>query len=148
MSGPDSPAVHSWTLIDDVVKSDVGYLRDRINEYNFAAAGIYDGRELAVFARDKRDEIVSGLYGWTWGQCLYIEFLWVQEDLRGQGYGSKLLRDAEQEAIKRGCQVAALSTHSFQAPEFYKKYGYQVVGATNDYPRGHQHIYLSKNLKS
>src|SRR5690349_19078000 len=82
---------------------DVEFLGDRINEFNFAATQIYDGRELAIFIRDDAGEIVAGLYGWTWGGCGYIDKLWVHGGMRGRGYGSRLLQAAEREAIARGC---------------------------------------------
>ena len=39
-----------------------------------------------------------------------------------------------------------LSTHSFQAPRFYEKHGYERVAALDDYPLGHGQIFLRKRL--
>ena len=67
--------------------------------------------------------------------------------LRGQGYGSHLLRAAEEEAVRLGCTVSVLDTFNFQAPGFYQKHGYEIVGAIGSYPRPqHQVIYLKKLL--
>ena len=136
----------AWTNDDTPSDDDVAFLRDRINEYNFATTGIYDGRELATFVRDGDGRVVAGLYGWTWGGCLAIQFLWVNEELRGRGYGTRLLRAAENEAITRGCGLAVLNTHSFQAPDFYERLGYEVVSVTDGYPRQHQDIHMKKTL--
>ncbi len=62
------------------------------------------------------------------------------------GVGSQLLRAAEEEARSRGCKKIVLSTHSFQAPEFYRRHGYLVAGEFSDYPRGHRSIFLEKTL--
>jgi len=87
-----------------------------------------------------------GLFGWTWGGCGYIDLLWVRSDLRGSGLGARLLATAEEEIARRGCDQVALSTHSFQAPGFYARFGYQECGRTPAYPHGHDHIHLVKRL--
>ncbi len=125
---------------------DVDYLDDQINEYNFETTGYRDGKLLAIFLRDTEGKINAGIYGFTWGGVCQIETLWVHKDLRGQNVGSKLLIAAEEEAIRRGCIKIILDTHSFQAPEFYKKFGFEVTGVDQDYPRGHQLYYMHKRL--
>jgi GNAT superfamily N-acetyltransferase len=72
--------------------------------------------------------------------------MWVREDLRGSGYGQRLLALAEDEARKRGAKNSYLDTFSFQAPGFYKKYGYRVFGELPDFPTGHQRYFLTKQL--
>ena len=126
--------------------SDVQFLEDRINEYNFETTGINDGELLSCFVRDESGAILAGLYGWTWGQCCEVRFLWVRADQRGQDLGTGLLAAAEREAAERGCTQVVLSTHSFQAPEFYRRMGYQVAGTYDDYPAGHKQYFLTKQL--
>jgi len=70
----------------------------------------------------------------------------VREDFRKQGYGGALMESAESEAIARGCSLIVLDTHSFQAPRFYQRLGYEIIGSHPDYPRGHQKHYLRKRL--
>ena len=141
------PAEYKWTFQEDADERDIQFLRDRINEYNFATTNIYDGKGLTICVRDKLNHIVAGIDGWTWGGCLFVQYLWVREDLRGKSYGKRLLLAAEQEAVARGCQQSTLATHSFQAPGFYQKYGYEVVGVVEDYPVGHQELHLRKHLR-
>jgi GNAT superfamily N-acetyltransferase len=126
---------------------DVQFLEDQINAFNVARTGIEDGGLLSIFVRDDSGAMLAGLYGWTWGGACEIRFLlWVREDVRGQGYGARLLKAAEQEALARGCRTVVLSTHTFQAPGFYQKFGYQVAGAFEAYPRGHRQLFLQKTL--
>jgi len=125
---------------------DVEFLGEQINLFNFDATQIFDGSELAIFLRDPQGRMFAGIYGWTWGGCGYIDKLWVRDDARGAGYGAQLLLAAEREIIARGCFQILLSTHSFQGPEFYPKFGYEVYGVIDNYPRGHKQYYLKKTL--
>jgi ribosomal protein S18 acetylase RimI-like enzyme len=116
--------------------TDVGLssaLRERIHEYNVEVTGIADWRWLGAEVRDTAGELMAGLVGWTWGGCGYVEDLWVRADRRRSGLGGRLLASAEAEAMARGCSRMALSTHSFQAPAFYRSRGYVEVGRVDDY---------------
>src|SRR5439155_19955262 len=59
---------------------------------------------------------------------LYIDIKFVPEALRGTGIGTSLLRQAEQEAMRRGCREIWLDTHAFQARSLYEKFGFTVFG--------------------
>jgi len=78
--------------------------------------------------------------------CGYIDLLWVRDDQRSCGLGTRLLAAAEAEIRRRGCDRVALSTHSFQAPGFYARFGYTECGRTPGYPHGHDDIHLVKQL--
>lgn len=52
---------------------------------------------------------------WGW---FYLCLMWVKEELRGQGYGQRLMNMPEEEAHRRGVQKVSLDTFSFQAPDF------------------------------
>ena len=74
------------------------------------------------------------------------QVLWVSDDLRGQGIGRRLMETAEQEALSRGCKYVFVDTFSFQAPEFYRKLGYQKVFALTEYPYTGARYYFTKTL--
>ena len=134
------------TVLDQADRSIVDQLGDEITAFNFAATNILDGLELYAAVRDEDGRLVAGIYGWTWGGTAWIERLWVQERYRGQRLGSKLLGAIEQEARVRGCEQIALTTHSFQAPDFYRRHGFTVVGEIADYPTGHAYMLMRRKL--
>ena len=133
-------------VVSDVDNGLPERLDEEINAFNVAATGHADGRLLCIAVRENGGDLYAGLSGWTWGGCGYIEFFWVRNDHRGSGLGTRLLGAAEQEIRRRGCNQVALSTHSFQAPGFYARFGYQECGRTPAYPRRHDHIHLVKQL--
>lgn len=105
-----------------------------------------DLRWLTVYVRDGAGEVSAGLNGYTdWG-WLFVKLLWVRDDVRGTGFGSRLLAKAEDEARARGCHSAWLDSFSFQAPEFYRRHGYGEFGKLADYPRGHARHFFAKKL--
>lgn len=91
-------------------------------------------------------ETIAGIYGWTWGGGCWADSLWVHEAFRGKKLGQRLLKSAEEEAQHRGCTQMILDTHGFQAPNFYKKYGYEVTGRVPNYPKGSEIIFFRKEL--
>ncbi len=131
---------------EDPAPEDIQFLEDRLYEFNTAATGISDGRGLGVFVRDEAKNIVAAAAGHTWGETCELRQVWVAESLRGQGLGRRLITAAEAEARRRGCRQLILTTHSFQAPQFYQKLGFEVVSELSEYPRGHSQLMLRKRL--
>jgi GNAT superfamily N-acetyltransferase len=127
-------------------KPEWGIIGPGISQYNTQQAGADKGKNLCFVIQGPDDVIVGGIIGATYWDWLYVDLMWIQEEFRGQGYGSRLLALAEDEARKRGAKNAYLDTFSFQAPEFYKKFGYEVFGELQDFPTGHQRYFLTKSL--
>ena len=102
---------------------------------------------LRFFLRDANDVIQGGLIGEIWNGWLYIDSLWVADDLRQHGYGAQLVRAAEQEANRCGCYGALLETFSFQARPFYERLGFEVYAELADCPLpGMTRYYMRKTL--
>jgi ribosomal protein S18 acetylase RimI-like enzyme len=104
-------------------------------------------RPLDVYLLDAQGQVVGGLVGETLWHWLYLDDVWLEERLRGQGHGREMLRRAEEEARRRGCTKARLSTMSFQARGFYEKLGYRVVGELEDWPPGCSYYWMMKELR-
>ena len=103
---------------------------------------------IGYFLKNARGEWLAGLTGYVWGGWMHVNFIWVTESLRGQRHGTRLMDAAESFAIGHACIGATLETHSFQAPGFYAKRGYEVFGTLADYPPGHSKLFLRKSLRN
>ena len=117
-----------------------------IRSYNRLKREKAESEPLNIYVEDDSGELMAGLVAETFGNWLEIEYLFVKEDLRGQGIGSQLLQQAESEAKKRNCRFAFVNTYQFQAPAFYQKHGYQEVFTLKDYPYTGQRHYYQKEL--
>ena len=132
---------------------DYGVLRkisELITEFNEAGAGCPNNhRPLVIILSDPDTaETLGGLWGATAFSFLHIDLLYIPEAMRGAGLGRRLMSQAEQEAVRRGCHGAWLDTFSFQAPGFYERLGYVACGRIEDNPPGHQRFFMSKALKA
>jgi ribosomal protein S18 acetylase RimI-like enzyme len=121
------------------------FLDERLYAFNVSVTGIDDGMPLhGTF--EESGQVVAAISGHTWGGCCEIVHLWVQEARRNSGLGTALLHAAEAEARRRGCTQATLSSHTFQAPGFYEKNGYERAAQIADYPKGHAKLLYVKRL--
>ena len=120
---------------------------DGLYAFNLAKSGHIKIVPVNLFVKDARGKILGGLLGHIWGGWLYIRILWVDETLRGGGYGRKLMRAAEALAKQKGCAGVYLDTLSFQARPFYEKLGYHVFGTLEDLPVGFTKFNLAKRLR-
>ncbi|KAF3465861.1 GNAT family N-acetyltransferase [Streptomyces sp. Tu 3180] len=145
-----------FRLETEVDKARRDLLRRRLRDTNTAASpvlralrGTPGEREspLHVWASDANGELAGGLVGHTWTTWLHVTYLWVDARHRGAGLGSRLLAEAERVArADRGCAAARVETWDFQAPEFYRRLGYDVVCVIPDYPPGITEYTLTKRL--
>lgn len=122
------------------------FLEQRIYEHNAAVTGYRDAESFHALHRDGTGKIVAGICGYTWGGCCHVAYLWVSSEVRGEGLGSALLDAMETHAIRKACPFVWLSTHSFQAPGFYARRGYERIAAIDGYPSRHASLVYVKHL--
>ncbi len=101
----------------------IDFVDKQLHEFNVGKIGGYQYTPLFAFVRDSEQKVVGGFDGFMGLGWLHIGTLWIAEELRGCGYGRKLL-ERVQEVLKHGCLNAYVFTYSFQSPEFYKHLGY------------------------
>ena len=127
------------------------FIIDKIVEYNLSIVPSKQETDFLWINRiveDNNGNIIAGIlskmYCWN---CLYIDVLWVKEEHRKDGLGSRLLKEIESVAIEKGCYLIHLDTFDFQAKDFYIKHGYEVFGVLDECPEGHKRYFLKKIFK-
>jgi GNAT superfamily N-acetyltransferase len=135
------------TLTDAPEDDECAVITEGLRAYNEAQAGVSDSRALAILVRDPETQnVVGGLLGRTSLGLLRVDRFFLPEDLRRGRLGSRILAMAEEEARRRGCTRAVLSTLHFQAPGFYSKQGWEVAARIDCEPSGHTRFYMTKKL--
>ena len=126
--------------------NETDFIRQALTEFNDAIVGKDGHTPLNIVEYDADGNIIGGILAGTYWGWMYIDILWVHQDYRRKGLGSKLLVEAEKEAVRRGCHHVHVDTMSWQAPKFYEKHGYETIGILPDIPKGNQKHLLMKTL--
>ncbi len=121
-------------------------LEDKLYEYNRTRVNKDDGNLFSRIVRDDNQDIIAGIAGWTWSGICEITQFWVDEKARKKGIGKLLLEAAESEAAARGCCTILVRSYSFQAHDFYIKFGYQIEHILKNFPAGYNYFILTKKL--
>ncbi|HWJ75323.1 MAG TPA: GNAT family N-acetyltransferase [Kaistia sp.] len=115
--------------------------------YNDAAGGPSGYQPVAVLVRHpETGATIGGLWGRILYDWLFVELLVAPAEFRGTGLGTRLMQTAEAKARASGCVGVWLDTFAFQAPEFYRRLGYEQFGELPDHPRGSSRHFFMKRL--
>ena len=99
---------------------------------------------LGAVARTEDNTIVGGIKANVFWKGLEIKALWIAEEQRGQGAGSKLLAGVEEFARSHGATTAFLTTT--EGRDFYQRHGYEVYGQLDDRPALPVLYHMKKHL--
>ena len=126
---------------------------DRLEEFinkEFSAYGEQNGVVLNYdefcFAAEEDGNILGVITGRAYYNEVHIGDLIVASSLRKGGIGSKLVRAVEDNYRGKGYDKITLTTFGFQAPEFYKKLGYEVEFVREDKDPKLSKYFLAKQL--
>jgi ribosomal protein S18 acetylase RimI-like enzyme len=107
-------------------------------------AGDWPRKPLTLFLKDEAGEVRGGIRSMVALCWLQVDHFWIDETLRGQGHGTRLLERAETEARAHGAIGAHLTTSTFQAIGFYERHGYEEIGRLRDRPPGQDRVWMAK----
>ncbi len=126
---------------------------DRLGEFinkEFSAYGEQNGVVLNYdefcFAAEEDGNILGVITGRAYYNEVHIGDLIVASSVRKGGIGSKLVRAVEDNYRGKGYDKITLTTFGFQAPEFYKKLGYEVEFVREDKDPKLSKYFLAKQL--
>ena len=127
-------------------QEEINFVNHALEEFNNTVVGPDNHELLNIVEYDSKGNVIAGILGGTYWGWMHLDILWVDEKYRKSGIGSRLLKAAEEEAVRRGCHSVHVDTMSWQAPDFYKKYGYRIIGELENIPEGNKKYHLVKNL--
>lgn len=130
-------------------REDAAFIGKELGNYNSSqATRVRKYLPLNKKLVDEDGNLIAAIFAGlgTWNQ-LEIDMMWVEEPYRDQGIGSGLLAETEAEAKGLGAYFAlAEGLFDWQAG-FFKKNGYEVIGAMEDCPKGHSMLILEKRFE-
>jgi ribosomal protein S18 acetylase RimI-like enzyme len=94
----------------------------------------------------RHDTIVGGLTAYERNRRIYITFLYVSKEMRGQGIGRDMMRAVEAEAQKRECLKIHVDSAGFQSPDFYARLGYAQIGVIPGFFGEYDWFFFAKEL--
>jgi predicted N-acetyltransferase YhbS len=135
-------------LLPDATGPEVEAVRAGLRAHRHAALPDHDQaiHPVCLIYRDDGEAVQAGLIGEVALRWLQVDKFWVSEALRGQGIGGALLAAAEAEARRLGALGIHLNTSSFQAPDFYRRHGFQEIGRLQGRPPGHDRLWMAKRF--
>ena len=78
------------------------------------------------FTAKEDNKVIGVIKGHSYYKEVHIGDLIILEQYRNKHIGTKLVEAVEKYCTDKGFETITLSTFAFQAPEFYKKCGYEV----------------------
>ncbi len=137
------------TIINDMSLEDSQSMGTQLRNFNIEQSNGLSTKPETSFnltLKNKSGKVVGGIRSRAFYQSLTIDFLWIDKNFRRMGYGKELMLRVEESAREQGCISANTMTYSFQAPRFYEKLGYKIVGAFVEYPGDIKKFFLEKRL--
>lgn len=126
------------------LSQDIDFLTQKINQETPEFGEAYT---FAFFVRNEKNQIIAGCNGSVIFGSIYTDQLWVHPDHRSMGLGYQLMEAVHTYGRKCGCQIATVTTMSFQdAKTFYEKLGYVSDFERPGYTRSSSCIFLKRNL--
>ena len=121
-------------------------LFDGISAEAFQAKGLHPICPFSIFIKDQNQNVCGGISGTSFYGSLYVDSLWIDKMLRYQGWGTKLMWEAEKIGREQGARFVTVNTMDWEALPFYEKLGYSIEFIREGYDKDSKMFMLRKRL--
>ena len=125
---------------------DIAALCRGLQAFNRPHVGEIPVQPVNLAARAADGALLGGILAEVALGWLEIHVLWVEPAARHQGLGALLVEQCERQAVALGAHAARLDTFDWQAEAFYAARGYRCFARLEDYPVGHERVFMRKGL--
>lgn len=119
---------------------------DGMLAYHASKGHVRKSEAFSILMKDSSEKLLGCVMVSFMWNGMSIQSLWVDDSMRGQGLGRRLMTMAEEAGIKHGCTIAYTDTFTWQAPRFYEKLGYTLYGKFEGFPKDNALSYYCKKL--
>ncbi len=133
------------TIIENPSKSEIEPIVKGVMEYGLSQVSGIMPRKWAFHVRDGND-LIGGATGRDHLSQFYLDNIWVKEQLRSKGIGTKIHDEVITCAKNCGCRRVQLNTLNSKAVAFYRKLGYEILAEIEGYVDSFSLYYMAKNL--
>ena len=131
-------------LTDDLKK----IIYNGFEEHSVMKTGVYEIEEpISFYIESTEGKVISTVVCQTFWGALRIKYVWTHKNYRAKGYASKLMKEALNFAKDRKHSFAFVETMNFQAPDFYKKFGFETELIRAGYSKETSLYYMRKDFK-
>ena len=117
----------------DISKKELNDIYDDFKEIEIQDNVPPNNQRRYQFIAEENDIIIGFASGLTNHKWFYLTDMWVHEDYRRQGLGTKLLTMLEDKVKSIGMEHIWTWTTGFRNPKFYEKLGYRVFTIFEDF---------------
>ena len=137
----------SLQVCDEVSEDERDAIADGVLSHGRAQAHDGGALPLACLVHDDGQLVAGGLARTEYDR-LFVNHLWVAEPFRRRGLGSRILRELEAEAARRGCRDAIIETLDEAAARLYRRLGYAPIAVIAGYVgRFNRHMMLKPDIR-
>ncbi len=108
------------------------FINEAFTDYAIKNEVALNFEEYCFIAEDDTGRVIGSITGRAYYHEVHIGDLIIDKDHRRLNLGSELVKTVEQAYENKGYDKITLTTFGFQAPEFYKKLGYQLEFVRED----------------